>query len=198
MEWPRATVYGGGHMPRMFGERIMLREFEQADLEPMRRWVTDPDTTRYLSDTFTVPQTYEQTAQYLDGLLGGSNPGVHLVIADLMSGDYLGQCDLMKITSYSRKASLAIVLGPEHQCKGYGTEAIGLLLELAFDHLNLNRVQLRVHAGNIQALRCYEKCGFVREGVLRQDMYTGGKYSDSIIMGILREDWERTRPGQDT
>ena len=198
MEWPRATVYGGGHMPRMFGARIMLREFEQADLEPMRRWVTDPDTTRYLSDTFTVPQTYEQTAQYLDGLLSGSNPGVHLVIADLMSGDYLGQCDLMKITTYSRKASLAIVLGPEHQGQGHGAEAIRLLLELAFDHLNLNRVQLRVHAGNARALRCYEKCGFVREGVLRQDMYTDGQYSDSVIMGILREDWERTRPARDT
>ena len=49
-------------MPRMLGKRIMLREFEQCDLEPMRRWVTDPDTTRYLSDTFTVPQTYDQTA----------------------------------------------------------------------------------------------------------------------------------------
>ncbi len=185
-------------MPRMLGKRIMLREFEQCDLKPMRRWVTDPDTTRYLSDTFTVPQTYDQTAHFLDGLLAGTNPGVHLVIADLMSGDYIGQCDLMKITSYSRKASLAIVIGPEHQGQGYGTEAIGLLLELAFNHLNLNRVQLRVHSDNARALRCYEKCGFVREGVLRKDMFTDGKYCDSVIMGILHEDWERTRPGQDT
>ena len=94
---------------------------------------------------------------------------MHLVIADLMSGDYIGQCDLMKITSYSRKASLAIVIGPEHQGQGYGTEAIGLLLELAFNHLNLNRVQLRVHSDNARALRCYEKMRVLcAEGVLRK------------------------------
>ena len=58
-------------------------------------------------------------------------------------------------------------------------------------------MQLRVHADNARALRCYEKCGFAREGVLRKDMYTDGKYSDSVIMGILQEDWERTRPAQD-
>lgn len=185
-------------MPRMMGERIMLREFEQDDISPMRRWITDPDTTRYLSDAFTVPDTYDQTARYLDGLLSGSTPGVHLVIADLMSGDYIGQCDLTKVAAYSRKATLSIVIGPEYQGMGYGAEAVRLLLELAFFHMNLNRVQLRVHSDNARALRCYEKCGFVREGVLRQDMFTDGKYSDSIIMGILREDWERTRPARNT
>ncbi|MGN1069039.1 MAG: GNAT family N-acetyltransferase [Candidatus Fimadaptatus sp.] len=179
-------------MPRMLGERIMLREFEQNDLGEMRKWITDPDSTRYLSDTFVVPQTWEQTAGFLDSLLSGSKPGVHLVIADIMTGDYLGQCDLMNVTDYSRKAELAIVLGPEHQGKGYGGEAIALLLELAFCHLNLNRVHLRVSSQNARALICYERAGFAREGVLRQDSFSGGEYRDTVIMGILRDEWLRT------
>ena len=189
---PRLAALGGELMPRMLGERIMLREFEQNDLSEMRKWITDPDSTRYLSDTFVVPQTWEQTASFLDALLSGSKPGVHLVIADIMTGDYLGQCDLMNVTDYSRKAELAIVLGPEHQGKGYGGEAIELLLELAFCHLNLNRVHLRVSSQNARALACYERAGFAREGVLRQDSFSGGEYRDTVIMGILRDEWLRT------
>lgn len=189
---PRLAALGGELMPRMLGERIMLREFEQNDIGEMRKWITDPDSTRYLSDTFVVPQTWEQTAGFLDALLSGSKPGVHLVIADIMTGDYLGQCDLMNVTDYSRKAELAIVLGPEHQGKGYGGEAIELLLELAFCHLNLNRVHLRVSSQNARALACYERAGFTREGVLRQDSFSGGEYRDTVIMGILRDEWLRT------
>ena len=189
---PRLAALGGELMPRMLGERIMLREFEQNDLGEMRKWITDPDSTRYLSDTFVVPQTWEQTAGFLDALLSGSKPGVHLVIADIMTGDYLGQCDLMNVTDYSRKAELAIVLGPEHQGNGYGGEAIELLLELAFCHLNLNRVHLRVSSQNARALACYERAGFAREGVLRQDSFSGGEYRDTVIMGILRDEWLRT------
>ena len=189
---PRLAALGGELMPRMLGERIMLREFEQNDLGEMRKWITDPDSTRYLSDTFVVPQTWEQTAGFLDALLSGSKPGVHLVIADIMTGDYLGQCDLMNVTDYSRKAELAIVLGPEHQGKGYGGEAIELLLELANFPLNLNRVHLRVSSQNARALACYERAGFAREGVLRQDSFSGGEYRDTVIMGILRDEWLRT------
>ena len=189
---PRLAALGGELMPRMLGERIMLREFEQNDLGEMRKWITNPDSTRYLSDTIVVPQTWEQTAGFLDSLLSGSKPGVHLVIADIMTGDYLGQCDLMNVTDYSRKAELAIVLGPEHQGKGYGGEAIELLLELAFCHLNLNRVHLRVSSQNARALICYERAGFAREGVLRQDSFSGGEYRDTVIMGILRDEWLRT------
>ena len=180
-------------MPRMFGQSVMLREFMQSDLDGMIKWKSDPETTRYLSDVFTVPHTWEQSANFLDSLLNGKNPGVHLVIADIMTGDYLGQCDLTHITDYSRKAEMAIVLGPDHRGKGYAAEAIGLLLELAFDYMNLNRVHLRVYSDNDRAIRCYERCGFTREGVLRQDAYYAGEYKATVVMGILRDEWRRTR-----
>lgn len=180
-------------MPRMFGTSIMLREFMQSDLDEMCKWKSDPESTRYLSDTFTVPQTWDQSANFLDSILSGKNPGVHLVIANLMTGEYLGQCDLMNITSYSHKAEMAIVLGPEHRGKGYASEAIDLLLELAFDHMNLNRIYLRVFTENQPAIKCYDRCGFVREGMLRQDYYSYGEYHDVIMMGILRDEWRRTR-----
>ena len=60
----------------------------------------------------------------------------------------------------------------------------------AFETLNLNRVWLHVYEYNERGIRAYEKVGFKREGVLRQDRYHAGRYWDTITMAILREEWE--------
>jgi len=74
--------------------------------------------------------------------------------------------------------------------KGYATEATHLLIGHAFETLNLNRVWLHVYDKNPRALRAYEKVGFKKEGVLRQDHYREGRYWNTIVMAILREEWE--------
>jgi RimJ/RimL family protein N-acetyltransferase len=65
-----------------------------------------------------------------------------------------------------------------------------LLLRHGFGTLNLNRVYLRVYADNQYAIRTYEKVGFVHEGRLRQAVYKYGKYSDVLMMSVLREEWD--------
>ena len=72
---------------------------------------------------------------------------------------------------------------------GYGTDAIHLLLNFAFKDLNLNRVYLHVFETNERALRFYEKCGFIKEGVLRQAAYIDGHYLNVLVMAILETDW---------
>jgi len=86
---------------------------------------------------------------------------------------------------------MGIVIGAvKDQNKGYGTEAIQLLQEFVFLQLNLNRLQFEVHDFNQMAIKCYQKCGFKEEGRIRQKHFGNGKYSDIIIMGILREELE--------
>jgi RimJ/RimL family protein N-acetyltransferase len=65
-----------------------------------------------------------------------------------------------------------------------------VLLKFAFERLNLNRVSLRVFDYNQRAIKSYEKCGFKREGVLRQDRFYAGGYHDTIMMGILRQEFQ--------
>ena len=67
------------------------------------------------------------------------------------------------------------------------------MVEYAFGTLNLNRIWLSCFADNARAIRAYEKVGFRREGVLRQEMYREGRYWDSLLMAILREDWDALR-----
>ena len=87
-------------------------------------------------------------------------------------------------------AEVGITIGEkEYQGKGYGTEAMEVLLEYGFKTVNLNRIQLRVYEFNSRAIKSYNKIGFVEEGRMRQGIFIKGKYHDIIFMSILQEEW---------
>lgn len=177
-------------MSRVMGKRIVLREFRQEDISGMRSWVNDAGTTRYMGGIFRLPHTWEQTEAYLSNILQGEAGGVNLVIAEKETLKYLGQCNLFHVDQVSRSAELAIVVAPDSVNQGYGSEAISLLLSVAFLKMNLHRVWLQVFADNSHAIHVYEKCGFRREGLLREHIYQDGRYEDIVTMGILRRDYD--------
>jgi RimJ/RimL family protein N-acetyltransferase len=80
--------------------------------------------------------------------------------------------------------------------KGYGTDAMRIILRYAFTELNLRRVTLDVFEYNLRGVRSYEKAGFVIEGRERQVIRREGRYWDLIFMGILREDWIKKEQGK--
>ncbi len=73
--------------------------------------------------------------------------------------------------------------------KGYGTDAMRVLMRLAFDRMNLHRLWLQVHDFNQRAIASYEKCGFKRWGMLRDGKFSRGRYHDTIVMGILESEY---------
>lgn len=182
-------------MARVMGERVTLREMRWEDLPDLRRWITDARATRYLGARFIHPQTWEQTESYLRALLNGDVGGEHFAVADGGTLNYMGQIELQSIDSLTRQGELALVLLPEFWGQGAAGEAVRLMLRHAFLTLNLNRVWLKVLPENERAVRLYEKSGFTREGVLRQDAYLEGRYRDSIVMGMLRDEYLRGHPG---
>ncbi|WP_028562551.1 GNAT family N-acetyltransferase [Paenibacillus pinihumi] len=186
-------------MPHLIGERIRLREYRREDLLPMREWVNDPVITESLSDTFLYPQTIQDTEAFIEGAMEGAGGHRGFIIAHRHTEDYIGQIDLFEIDWKNRVAELGLVIGSQvNQGRGYGTEAIRLLQRFVFQSLNLNRLQLEVYDYNRPALRCYEKCGFIEEGRLRQRQFRNGGYCDLILMAILREEYERQEQVQRT
>lgn len=177
-------------MARIYGERIMLREYQKEDFAGIRKWVNDPEVTEHLSDIFLFPHTAGETEKFLNGILDGSSPIKGFVIADRRTEAYLGQIDLVKIDWKNRVGTLGIVIGaPENRGRGIGTEAIGLMLEFAFQRLNLHRIELEARDYNTRALRCYRKCGFQEEGRARQNSFIRGRYTDTVRLGILKEEY---------
>jgi RimJ/RimL family protein N-acetyltransferase len=104
----------------------------------------------------------------------------------------IGEAGLGAVSWLHGEACLYISLG-DRTCwgRGYGTDAVRLLLRYAFEGLNLARVTLGVFDYNPRAVRVYEKVGFVHEGRLRQNTRRDGEWHDEIVMGVLRQDWER-------
>lgn len=178
-------------MAILIGDRIILREYRKEDLDYMRRWVNDHEITKYLSNVFLYPHSITDTEKFLEFMLNGSPNTRGFVIANKDSEEYIGQLDLLKIDWQNRKASIGITIGTKDNLgKGYGTEAIQLLQEFAFNKLNLNKLELEVRDYNHRAMACYKKCGFIEEGRLREDFFTQGKYTDTLIMGVLKKEWE--------
>ena len=181
----------------LYGANIFLREYRSDDLPAIRAWVNDPETVKYLSTRYWTAQSVSNTAEFLDQAtrsLGGN--AAYFVIADNADERYVGQIDLISINWKLRSAELAMVIGAEAlRGKGIGQQAIALMLAFAFDTMGLERVELEVHADNRRAVRCYEKAGFVHEGVKRHAYYSEGRFCDVAIMSVLADEW-RTRRAQ--
>ncbi|WP_408006893.1 GNAT family N-acetyltransferase [Pseudalkalibacillus sp. A8] len=104
---------------------------------------------------------------------------------------HIGLIGYRELSSVSRRCTVGIGIGvKEYWGKGFGTDAMKTLLHYLFKTMNINRVQLDTWSGNLQAIRSYEKCGFVIEGCLRNDAYIDGKYYDTIVMGVLKEEFQ--------
>jgi RimJ/RimL family protein N-acetyltransferase len=168
------------------GTKTRLRALEYDDLASFVRWVNDPETRRFVAMRYPLSMTEEDN--WWQARLQKKND--HIFAIETEDGTYIGNMGLHDLEPENRQAMLGIVIGPkEYWGRGYGPDAIRALLGWAFGYLNLNRVYLRVYAYNERAIRCYEKCGFQREGVLRQARYSDGHYSDEWIMGVLRREF---------
>lgn len=113
---------------------------------------------------------------------------VQTVICDLDSDKPLGSVYIRDIDRQHNKAEYGIFIGePQARGRGVGTAAAKLMLRYCFEEEKLHRVYLRALAGNEQAIRSYEKAGFVREGYLRDDVCIDGVYRDIVWMAAVAE-----------
>lgn len=113
---------------------------------------------------------------------------VQMIICDLETDRALGSVYIRDIDRHHNKAEYGIFIGEaDGRGRGVGTAAARLMLRYCFEEQGLHRVYLRALADNLQAIRSYEKAGFVREGYLREDVCIDGRYRDIVWMAVLKE-----------
>ena len=174
------------------GEQVYLRPLEQEDAEAIVRWFNDQDVARTLR--MWKPMTKGAEAHYLEEV-ARSEHDVVLGIC-LRDGDrFVGVTGLHGFELKNRSAMFGILVGEKDLWgKGYGTEATSLIVGVGFGTMNLNRIWLEVFSENERGIRAYEKVGFKREGTLRQTDYREGRWHDSLVMGMLRDEWKPAQP----
>jgi len=172
------------------GRTVFLRPLEPADYgERMLRWADDREVTRYLVRG-TYPLTREQHLHRYEELIA-SPTDLEMAIVSSDDDETVGVAGLHQIDRLARSAEFRVLIGERGRWgKGIGTEVLQLLVAYAFEVLNLNKVWLGVNEANEGAVKSYEKAGFEREGVLRQEIYRNGRYYDVVRMSILRNEYE--------
>ncbi|MCG7317866.1 MULTISPECIES: GNAT family N-acetyltransferase [Brevibacillus] len=172
--------------------RIYLRKMTADDVTIYHTWRNDMEvmrTTNPSIDLFTLDSTQEFVNQVI---LGSSTSKSYMIIVK-ESETPIGIISLIQIDYKNRNAECIIDIGEKaYWGKGYGTEALKLLLDYAFLELNLHRVSLRVFSFNKKAIALYERMGFKHEGISREYIFRDGKWSDVFHMGILQREYVAT------
>lgn len=172
------------------GQKVLLRAVKRSDLERMCQFNNDLEVELAGGGDPPIPQSLERLEAEFNSQAGnGGRNGTGFVIE--ADGRCIGQCGLFSHDPVGRTFELGITIGDkDYLGRGYGREAIALLIDYAFRHHNAHKVHLRVHARNERAVRAYRACGFVEEGRLRAHVWSNGEYDDLMTMGILRSEWQ--------
>ena len=168
------------------GERVVLRPVTPHDYPSLYEWHMDAATWAQMTARPLRPSTYEAFTEFYDKLVRDESV-VELAVD--VDGQLVGRASLYGFDELSRHAELGISFGPEHRGKGYGQDAIRVLLYYAFNHRNLRRVWLETVETNEVALRAYAAAGFVEEGRLREHAWVEGTFLDVVRMAVLRDEW---------
>jgi RimJ/RimL family protein N-acetyltransferase len=168
---------------------VRLRPTAEQDLPLFVRWLNDPEVSYWLSISEGPALTLESEREWYEEMRADAAQVVWCIETE--EGQPIGNLGLHAVDEAQGRATLGIVICEKgFWGRGYGTEAIRKVLRYAFAELGLRRVDLHVDEDNARGIRCYEKCGFVREGLLRAHRLRRGRPVDAVVMAVLREDWE--------
>lgn len=173
------------YIRKLVGERCYLSPIDLDDAPKYAEWLNDMEISRNLT-LVTAQVSVHGEREALERLSKEHN----YAIVDGASDELIGNCGLMDLDPLNRSAELGIFIGRrDFLGRGYGREALSLLLDYAFSFLNLENIMLRVYDFNERAIRCYEAVGFRRIGVRREALRRERTSHDEILMDILPSDF---------
>jgi len=174
------------YFEKLSGERLFLSPMNPDDAGQYTKWLNDPAVAVNLG---MYPKMLSLPAEkkYLEGLADRASHDFAIVLRNEDGGRLIGNISLVDMGSnIDRTATLGLFIGDEeNRGRGYGAEAIRLILGYGFSTLNLHNIQLHLNSDNARALACYKKVGFKEFGRRRESKFHSGRYVDQIYMDIL-------------
>lgn len=176
---------------------ITLRPYTESDFYRTLAWIDSYEMLVQWAGPvqFSYPLTIEQLRHYSADIAAVQS--VRRIFAAVDEhGCVCGQIELGALDFVNETATVCRVLvSPEARGKGFCLAMMRAILSYGFEAMRFRRIDLRVYSFNTAAIRCYEKAGFVKEGVLRQSVKMGDGYWDTVLMGMLREEWDPAEMG---
>jgi RimJ/RimL family protein N-acetyltransferase len=172
-------------------ERLLLRPFQPGDFDALFAIHSRPEVARYL---YWEPRTEAEVRASLEEKVGRHairSEGDTLALAVILkpTGELVGELSLTWLSAAHRQGEIGFLFHPDHQGRGYATEAARLALALAFEGLKLHRVIGRLEARNTPSARVLEKLGMRREAHFVENEHVKGEWQSELDYAILDREW---------
>jgi RimJ/RimL family protein N-acetyltransferase len=173
------------YFKRIEGKKCYLSPISIDDAEKYCEWLNDNEITKNLkiyNQIFTIQKEKE--------LLRALSDDNNFAIIDSLNNKLIGNCGFFDVCHLNRHAEVGIFIGDKnYHNKGFGTEALSLLLHFGFSALNLHNVLISTYEYNLGALKCYKKIGFKTMGTRREATIRDLKKHNEIWMDILPDEF---------
>jgi diamine N-acetyltransferase len=175
----------------LIGDRVYLRPVEKEDFNQLYAWANDPEIRGLTGEVFPTSQ---KSVEEFEVKLRMDSSRVWFGVVVREDDRLIGEAGLLRMFPAWRTTDLSLIIGERAAWrKGYGTDAMELLLDYAFGYLNFHRVAIGVVGTNERALHFYEKIGFKREGIQRDGYYYNHAYQDFVMMSMLENEFQAGR-----
>jgi RimJ/RimL family protein N-acetyltransferase len=170
-------------------ERLILRRFRPSDAVTLAEYRSDPDVARYQSWDAPFPLLRAETAVANFIASDPDKPGwFQYAIERTAERDLIGDV-AVHLHDNLKQAEVGFTLAPQHQKQGYATEAVRAVLDRLFRVQGLHKVAGECDARNVASAALMERLGFQREGLLRQQTFIKGEWTDDLLYGLLAAEW---------
>lgn len=171
------------------GQLVKLRAYKEDDIEKAVEFINDEEVKKLMDSNIPFPMTKWQEEEWVRSRKANTDFTYDFAIEDLKTGKYIGGCSINECDVKNRTCVVGIMIGDkEYWGKGYGSDALKVLIKFIFEEVNMNKIKLNVFSFNNRAIACYKKVGFKEEGILKKEIYRNGRYHDEIIMAMFKDD----------
>ena len=172
-------------------ERLILREFAQEDWVRALEYESDPLYLRYYEWTERTPESVQESIGWFISHQT-QVPRIKFQLAVLLksTNQLIGSCGVRMDNASDVEASIGYELDPKHWNRGYATEAAHAMMDFGFKRFSVHRIWAHCVADNVGSAHVLEKLGMKLEGRLREKEYYKGRWWDTLLYGILADEWE--------
>ena len=176
-------------MVEIKGSRITLRSYKKEDAPRIAEIANNKNISRNMVGTFPFPYTLEEAEKWVGIASSDEKNKTNFVI--IFEDEIVGGAGFdLKDGIHEGVGSGGYWLGEDYWGKGIGTETWELIRDYAFENFEIRRLEAGIFSWNLASGRIQEKCGFKKEGCIRNSIERFGETCDEIRYGLLREEWE--------
>lgn len=176
--------------PILETKRLILRKVTKDDANSILTYLSDKEVMKYygLEPFKSINDALDEISWYQS--IHKNKTGIRWGITLKEQGVVIGSCGFLNMVSQHFRTEIGFELSKEHWGKGIAGEAVEAIICYGFEHMNFQRIEALIEPANLSSQKLVEKMGFIREGLLRNYEYTGGKFDNLFMYSLLKQDFE--------